>query len=387
MLLIPLAIVVDGRLEHGLEAVVNGAGNLLEVRLSTGSPEPFVLSTAFVNAHSHLEYRGLMGEISETDYVPWISAVTERKRAQSDRQVRDDCLLAAAENRATGVALIAEHSDRPFAGEAMTAHGLEGIIFQELITIAEHGDPTEKMEAVTRNLLKNSGAFEGEVHLNPHATWTVDTESLRNIAEAGGKVSIHVAESVYENDLFKNGRGPLARICEGTGIQFPRGQRVVGYLEDCGLLRKGVQFVHACDLDELEVAQIAAAAVTVAHCPRSNEALNCPRAPVREMLDAGVLVGLGLDSAASSGPIDMFAEMACALRVSRQRGRPVTPEEVWRMATTMGAQSLGVQKWDAVPGTGAPLIKIHVERADDTEDLITRAAPEDVEWLKTEIPS
>ncbi|HXH62284.1 MAG TPA: amidohydrolase family protein [Fimbriimonadaceae bacterium] len=387
MLLRPYAIVVDGRLEHGLEALFDDEGRLKELRPHTGNSEPFVLSAAFINAHSHLEYRGLMGEIPETDYHSWILAITAKKVAQSEARVREDCLLAAAENRATGVAFIAEHSDRPYSGEAMTKNGLDGVIFQELITIADREDTAQRLEFVTQNLLKTTSEFSGEVHINPHAPWTVDTQSLKNLAAIGGKVSIHVAESVYENELFLHGKGPLATVCKEFGMQLPTGQRVVGYLKDCGLLRKDVQFVHVCDISGEEAEVIARAGVAVAHCPRSNEALNCPRAPVRDMLDAGVLVGLGLDSAASSGPIDMFAEMRAALRVSRERGTPVTPEEVWRMATSMGAQSLGLGEWDVAPGSDAPMIKIHIQDAEDIEELMALASPEKTEWLKDEIPN
>ena len=78
---------------------------------------------------------------------------------------------------------------------------------------------------------------------------------------------------------------------------------------------------------------IAERGCTVAHCPRSNSALGCPTAPIGVLLDMGVRVGIGMDSAASSGMIDMFAEMRETVRTSRETSRPLTEEEVWHMAT------------------------------------------------------
>ena len=381
MTLRPYALVMDGRLETGLEVVLDDAGQVVEVRPSAGSPEDYVLSPAFVNAHSHLEYRGLQGAIKEQGYFDWIRAITMAKLSQEKAQVREDCLLAAQENRHTGVAYIAEHSDRPFSGEAMAAHGLAGVIFQEVITFNEHESPEAGLAQAAENLRTNARAFGGDVFLNSHAPWTVDEQTLRTLAEAGSRISIHVAESVCENDYFEHGKGPIALASEEAGVRRTSVGRVVAYLASLGYLRPGVQFVHACDVDHEEIEAIAGARVSVAHCPRSNEALDCPRAPVREMLDAGVLVGIGLDSAASSGPIDMFAEMRAAIDVAEKRGTEITPEEVWRMATVMGAESLGVEGWDVSKGAHVPLVKLHVHGVHSTEDLIALSSPRSVEWV------
>ncbi len=381
MTLRPHAVVIDGRLESGLEVEIDATGEIQEVRPLSGDTEDYVLSPAFVNAHSHLEYRGLQGQIGARGYIEWIKAITLAKHGQSPAQVRDDCLVAAYENRLTGVAYIAEHSDRPFSGEAMAHHGLEGVIFQEVITFAEDSSIADTLAQVAENMRQNARQFDGEVHINPHTPWTVDEATLRSIAEAGGRLSIHVAESIHENDYFEKDKGPIAQACRDAGASRTLGLRVVPYLAGLGYLRSGVQFVHCCDVDGDEVEQMAAVGVVVAHCPRSNEALDCPRMPLREMLDAGVLVGLGLDSAASSGPIDMFAEMRMALDVAQKRGADVTPEEVWRMATTMGAESLGVHGWEIGEGTTVPLIKIHVSHIDSAGDLVASASPRSVEWV------
>ena len=383
----PYGVVMDGRLELGLEVVLDEQGAISELRPHTGVPDQYLLSPAFVNAHSHFEYRGLQGAVHENEYFAWIKALTQLKRAQSEMQVREDCLLAAAENRTTGVALLAEHSDRPFSGMAMAVHALHGAIFQEVITFNEHANPAEKLMQVAENLRENALYFHDDMAMSPHAPWSVDTETLRSLAKGDRFISIHVAESVHENAYFKDGKGPIADACAKAGIEHPHGARTVAFLADLGYLRPNVQFVHACDINDEEIQQIADASVSIAHCPRSNEALNRPRAPVRDMLDAGVQVGLGLDSAASSGPIDMFAEMAAALRVSGQLGKPITPEEAWRAATTMGANSIGHDDWDITVGSLVPMIMLHLQDAQHIEDLIVLGSPETVEWVTSEIRS
>jgi 5-methylthioadenosine/S-adenosylhomocysteine deaminase len=77
-------------------------------------------------------------------------------------------------------------------------------------------------------------------------------------------------------------------------------------------------------------------------------------APVAELRQAGITVGLGTDSLASNDSLDMLAEMRSALEVSRGRaarqGGPaaLTAVTVLQMATLDGARALG---WERQAGT------------------------------------
>src|SRR3712207_9162554 len=58
------------------------------------------------------------------------------------------------------------------------------------------------------------------------------------------------------------------------------------------------------------------------HCPTSNLRLGAGVAPVRELVDAGVPIGLGVDGSASNERGDLFLEVKQALLVARARGGP-----------------------------------------------------------------
>jgi hypothetical protein len=100
------------------------------------------------------------------------------------------------------------------------------------------------------------------------------------------------------------------------------------------------------------------------------------------MLDSGIDVGLGLDSAASSGPIDMFAELRMAMRVSEGRGEPISGPATWNMATTMGAKSLWISDWDVQPEFRGSLLQINLPSATSTEEVIETASPKLVQWIR-----
>jgi cytosine/adenosine deaminase-related metal-dependent hydrolase len=81
----------------------------------------------------------------------------------------------------------------------------------------------------------------------------------------------------------------------------------------------------------------------VAHCPSSNGRLGAGIAPVRDLLDAGAPVGLGVDGPASQEAGQLSAELRQALIAARLRGGPaaLTAREALSMATLGGARCLG----------------------------------------------
>lgn len=332
MILRPDAIVLPEGIRTGLE-ICFSEGVIAEIRPWTSSNRDesgFVLSPRFVNAHSHFEYYDLIGAIEGASYWQWITELTARKAERDPEMVRKVAHKAAALNEHTGVWAVGEWSDWVGSDEAMTSLQLQGCIFQEVITFREWQSPAEKLDAVREKAARNSMP----TYVTPHAPYTVVPEVIGALASTGEPLSIHVAETKAENDFYLRGEGPIAKGYCAAGIEIDvPGTTAVGFLDRLGALGPQTQLVHVCAVTSDDVELIAERGCAVAHCPRSNSALGCPTAPIGEFLDKGVRVGIGMDSAASSGMIDMFAEMREAVRTSRETSRPLTEEEVWHMAT------------------------------------------------------
>src|SRR5436190_15925002 len=96
----------------------------------------------------------------------------------------------------------------------------------------------------------------------------------------------------------------------------------VEYLARLGWLADDVWCAHCVHLSEADVDSFARADAGVAHCPTSNLRLGAGVAPVRDFLDAGVRVGLGVDGSASNERSDLLFEVKQALLVARGRGGP-----------------------------------------------------------------
>ena len=100
---------------------------------------------------------------------------------------------------------------------------------------------------------------------------------------------------------------------------------------------------HAVHLDDAAVARFAATGTGVAHCPSSNARLGAGIARTRDLVDAGVPVGLGVDGAASNEAGSLIEELRHAALFARARGGPtaLSVREALRLATMGGARVLG----------------------------------------------
>ena len=116
----------------------------------------------------------------------------------------------------------------------------------------------------------------------------------------------------------------------------------VEYLERVGWIADDVWCAHCVHLSDADVQTFGERGVGVAHCPTSNLRLGAGVAPVRQLLDAGVRVGLGVDGTASNERSDLFAEVKQALLVARGRGggEAMTARDALRLGTRGGASVL-----------------------------------------------
>ena len=117
----------------------------------------------------------------------------------------------------------------------------------------------------------------------------------------------------------------------------------VEYLDRLGWLAGDVWCAHCVHLSSSEIRRFASTGTGVAHCPTSNLRLGAGVAPVRQLLDAGVRVGLGVDGSASNERSDLFMEVKQALLVARGRdgGDAMSVRDALRLGTRGGAAVLG----------------------------------------------
>ena len=121
-----------------------------------------------------------------------------------------------------------------------------------------------------------------------------------------------------------------------------------------GLLNPGVSLAHAVHLTDEELDLLGETQPAVVHNPSSNAKLGSGLARVREMLNRGITVALGSDGGDTSDGYSMFDQMKMAAVMRRcsvtEFESWITAREAFAMATTGGANVLGIQAGRIAPG-------------------------------------
>lgn len=144
------------------------------------------------------------------------------------------------------------------------------------------------------------------VGLAPCSPFSVTPDLMREsaaLARSYQAVNLHthLAETIDEN-----------RFCEQ---RF--GMRPLAYMESLGWLGDDVWFAHMVHPDVQEIEKLAHSCSGVCHCPSSNMILASGIAPIRQMVDARIRVGLGVDGSASNDGNHLLGEARQAMLLQR----------------------------------------------------------------------
>ena len=113
-------------------------------------------------------------------------------------------------------------------------------------------------------------------------------------------------------------------------------------MQQMGLFSVPVTAAHCVHPTEEEIDILAQQRVGVVHCPSSNMKLGSGIAPVPRMVQAGVTVGLGTDSAGSNNTLDLLREVRMAALLHKVHGAPTALNalEALTLATRGSAQAM-----------------------------------------------
>jgi cytosine/adenosine deaminase-related metal-dependent hydrolase len=169
------------------------------------------------------------------------------------------------------------------------------------------------------------------IAVGPCSPFSVTEELMSGAADLarrkGVRLHTHLAETVDEQDQCRR--------------EF--GCTPAEYADRLGWLGPDVWLAHGIHFADAAVARLGATGTGVAHCPTSNARLGAGIARVRDLLDAGAPVGLGVDGAASNESAGLAEELHQALLFARLRGGPkaLSARQALWLGTMGGARCLG----------------------------------------------
>lgn len=215
--------------------------------------------------------------------------------------------------------------------------GIRAVLSESVIDFPVPNSPTpEDGLRISEELWNNWNAHPRiTIAFSVHAPYTCSPELIQNAKALADKYqvpfNIHLAETATE----------VEQIIEQYGYT------PVGYLESLGVLSSNVIAAHGVHLTSDDIDMLARHNVSVAHNPVSNMKLISGVAPVPQLLEAGIKVGLGTDGAASNNSLDLFADMKTAAllhKLNQNDPTVMNARTVVEMATMGGAKVLGMEK-------------------------------------------
>ncbi len=242
-----------------------------------------------------------------------------------------------------------------------TVPGLLDLLPPDLLSAVEamRAAPTEGLLAFTEQMIRKWNGFAGGrigMAVSPTIPNQATDEFLdgcaRLVREHGVGIHTHLAESKIQ-------------VVES---QRRWGKTIVARLADHGLLGPGFVGAHGVWLTDDDISRLADAGAAVAHNPGSNLRLGCGIAPVREMLDRGLAVGLGTDGSICADNQNLFealriASVVSTVRFPHQTSRWLDAATVWTLATGGSARVLGLADdlGAVAPGRKADLVLLKAE--------------------------
>lgn len=196
--------------------------------------------------------------------------------------------------------------------------------------------------ATAVDALRSEAGSRVRVGVSPHAPYTVSPPLYRAVADYAREqdlpVAMHLAESRAEVALVTAAKGAFADAWHRRDIPAPATARsAVGYVLPTGILDCRPLVIHAVQVDDDDVRVLADAGATVTVCPGSNRAHGHGDPPVRQIRAMGLPLGVGTDSVASVGSLDLFREARLAVEIGG-----LTADEGLALMTAGGAAAMGL---------------------------------------------
>ncbi len=334
--------VSDGRVVDGPQAAAPADTEILDV-------SGCVVTPGLVNAHHHLlqtAFRTLPG----TRGVPMRDWLPRMAQAYASVGVTPETAGVAArvglaESLLCGVTTVADHhltwpaglTVADTVGIAQATAAAAGDLGARLVFVrgSARDDPgwaAESADAVAEALAPGFGGLTADgmlqvavgpagVHSDAPETFErlgelARRRGLRRRTQANEQVDVEVAEATY-------------------------GARPLALLEEWGWLGPDVTLAHLCGVTDAEVERLATTGTTATHAPGCDVPMGWGIAPVAQLLEAAVHVGLGTSGGGSNDAGHLLADARLALQVSGLVGPQLPALTVLGMATAGGAAGLG----------------------------------------------
>ena len=325
-----------------------------------------IVIPGLIQTHVHLCQALFRGMSDDMELLDWLRMRTWPLEAAHDEEsIYYSALLGIAELLRGGTTCVVDMETVNHTENAFRAIAQSGIRAVSGKVMMDWGNdvPEALRETGERSIAasveladKWDGAADGRIRyaFAPRFAVSCSDWLLREVGriaeQRGAYIHTHSSESRGEIEI----------------VEAERGARNVIYLDRVGLLGPRTILAHCIHVDRSELDTLKRTGTHVAHCPSVNLKLASGIAPVPEMLDMQINVGLGADGAGGNNNLDQFVEMRLAALIHKPRLGPTAMPalRVLEMATLGGAAAVCMedQIGSIEPGKKADIVMLDLRK-------------------------
>ncbi|MCL2327395.1 MAG: amidohydrolase [Bacteroidetes bacterium] len=312
---------------HGIEAgtVIDAQGNLL--------------LPGFINAHTHAAMNIFKGYADDLPLKTWLFDYIFPVEAQftNRENVKIGSSLAILEMIASGTTCFVDmYYFVEETAKLCEEIGMRAFLSQPIVdfAVADANSPDEALQGLETLMQQYQNHNLVQIIPAPHSIYTCSAENFKKARALANKYNValntHLSETMeeYNNCMEQHGKTP------------------VEYLNDLACFDGKTIAGHCVYVSENDREILATNRVSAVNNMQSNLKLVCGVSPVPDLLESGVKVCFGTDSAVSNNSLDMYTEIKTAALVHKYHSGNATAlnaQQTVFMATLGAAQCLGIE--------------------------------------------
>jgi len=301
-----------------------------------------VLAPGLINAHCHLDYTRLRGEVEwRGSFTEWLLQLVAAKQLHPDKEYVGAIQKGLELLARTGTTTVVNIESFPGLIDQVLPTALRVWWCLELIDLNRADEAGTAINGAL-DVIAAHPVVRGEFGLSPHAPYTASGELYRQCArQTRGRTMLlttHLAESTEEDDMIRRGTGHMYDYFLRAGRDMSDCKRVgpTQLMAEYGVLGPNCLAAHANYLTPLDVTLLKQTGTSVVHCPNTHRFFHRDTHPLDTWRSQRINVCLGTDSMASNDSLSMLSEMQTLGRMFPR----MSAQELLEFATVNAAKAL-----------------------------------------------
>lgn len=319
--------------------------------------EDSLICPGFINLHTHLSYSSIDLMKDSNGLFSWLEKLTDKSFKMSKKDYTHSINSGINELLSTGTTFVVENTPNELSISELSKSPIKSLIGLEVFG----SDETKANEIFEANLIKLNKLQskiqnpQSKIVFSPHAPYDVSLPLWKLLTDWAYKnnkpLLTHLEESKEERNWWKYKNSTAIKFWKKINKLEPKlkfwkqYKSGIDFLNRNNLLTNNIIATHLTNATKEELSTLKNKNINLIHCARSNFYLNNGTANLKDWDELKINWGIGTDSTASSGNLNILEELKFA--INRQNivyGFKISDKDALKKITSDSAQILCLDK-------------------------------------------